>query len=403
MKRPIWQMALTGTKRFVGFGFGPIQAGVFLHAAYRSGNFARLTVAYRRPEVIAAVRRNGGRIALNIAHADRLEVVTLGPIELLDVGDPAERAQLVHAIAEADELATALSSVADYPDIAPFLASGLGGKAQLIYAAENDARAAARLAAAIAAHRPLPQQVQLLDTVIGKMSLTVSGAELAARGLAPIAPGLKRAFVVEAFSLILIEPIRLAGVRCGLADFAEKTDLAPFEAAKLYGHNAVHALAAYLALALGKRYLYELAPLSGPMRLVREALLLEAGASLIQNYRGCDPLFSEAGFAAYAEELLARMTNPHLADSAARVGRDPLRKLGWEDRLIGAMRLALNRGIRPWRLAIGAAAALARLQLSPAELAASWPPAPRAEVAAVLAELEQAQRRWPKLLARWQR
>ena len=30
---------------FVGFGFGAIQAGLFLYEAYRSGNFGRLVVA----------------------------------------------------------------------------------------------------------------------------------------------------------------------------------------------------------------------------------------------------------------------------------------------------------------------------------------------------------------------
>jgi mannitol-1-phosphate 5-dehydrogenase len=351
-------MALTGTKTFVGLGFGPIQAGVFLYEAYRSGNFAHLTVAYRRPEVIAAVRRNGGMIALNIAHPDGLETVTFGPIALLDTGDSSDQVQLVHAVAEADELATALSSVADYRDVAPLLAQGLSGKPKLIYAAENHTRAAELLQMAIADHIAIPDTVQLLNTVIGKMSTVVSGAELAARGLAPIAPGLERAFLVEAFNRILIEQIRLPGLRCGIACFAEKADLAPFEAAKLYGHNAVHALAAYLTMALGKRYLYELAQLPKLMQFLREALVREAGASLIQKYRGYDALFSEVGFAAYADELLARMTNPYLADTAARVGRDPLRKLGWEDRLVGAMRLALSQGITPWRFATGVVAAL---------------------------------------------
>ena len=34
--------------------------------------------------------------------------------------------------------------------------------------------------------------------------------------------------------------------------------------------------------------------------------------------------------------------------------RDPIRKLGWEDRLIGAMRLAMDAGVKPLLLAEGA-------------------------------------------------
>ena len=46
-------MALTGTRTYVGFGFGAIQAGLFLYEAYRSGNFARLVVAEVLPDLVA--------------------------------------------------------------------------------------------------------------------------------------------------------------------------------------------------------------------------------------------------------------------------------------------------------------------------------------------------------------
>jgi mannitol-1-phosphate 5-dehydrogenase len=58
------------------------------------------------------------------------------------------------------------------------------------------------------------------------------------------------------------------------------------------------------------------------------------------------------------------MTNPHLQDSVERVGRDPHRKLGWDDRLVGTLRLALHQNIVPRRYALGTAAALATLDPS---------------------------------------
>ena len=54
------------------------------------------------------------------------------------------------------------------------------------------------------------------------------------------------------------------------------------------------------------------------------------------------------------------MVNPFLNDPIERVTRDPVRKLGWEDRLIGAMRLSIEAGVQPVLLAEGARAALAR-------------------------------------------
>ena len=52
---------------FTGFGFGAIQAGLFLYEARRSGNFDRLVAAEVIPEVVEAVRTNGGTYGLNIA------------------------------------------------------------------------------------------------------------------------------------------------------------------------------------------------------------------------------------------------------------------------------------------------------------------------------------------------
>ena len=99
----------------------------------------------------------------------------------------------------------------------------------------------------------------------------------------------------------------------------------------------------------------------GMMAFLRRAFLEESGAALNRRYAGVDPLFSPEGFAAYADDLLERMTNPFLRDLLERVGRDPQRKLGWDDRLIGTMRMVLARDLEPRCYALGAAAALARL------------------------------------------
>ena len=52
------------------------------------------------------------------------------------------------------------------------------------------------------------------------------------------------------------------------------------------------------------------------------------------------------------------MTNPYLRDRTERVIRDTPRKLAWDDRLIGTMRLALDAGVTPRRFALGAAGCL---------------------------------------------
>jgi mannitol-1-phosphate 5-dehydrogenase len=137
------------------------------------------------------------------------------------------------------------------------------------------------------------------------------------------------------------------------------------------------------------------------MAFLRAAFIEESGRALIKKYAGLDPLFTGEGYRWYANDLLMRMTNPHLGDTVERVGRDPRRKLGWDDRLIGTMRLALSQGITPRRYALGAAAALA--VLNPAtleqELYSIWAtadaePAEQQEVLTLVKEGQAILQRW---------
>jgi mannitol-1-phosphate 5-dehydrogenase len=100
------------------------------------------------------------------------------------------------------------------------------------------------------------------------------------------------------------------------------------------------------------------------MSLVRAAFIEESGEALIRKHQGVDSLFTKQGWDRYANDLLERMTNSYLRDTVERVGRDPARKLGWDDRLIGTMRMALSQGVQPIRYALGAAAALAQVDPS---------------------------------------
>jgi len=407
-------MPLTGTRTYVGFGFGAIQAGLLLYEAFRSPNFRRLLVAEVVPEIVADLRRHQGRYVVNIAHPDRIEPAEVGPLEIENPAAEPDRERLIEAIAQAEELGTAVPSVKFYAAPGPgsihrLLAEGLRRKAArsgppcVIYAAENHNHAAEILEEHVQAEVPAGERdavrarTRFLNTVIGKMSGVLSDpGEIRQLGLAPVTPGAPRAFLVEAFNRILITRIRFddtlsppgrgsAGAprrrgegaatrfRRGIEVFEEKDDLLPFEEAKLHGHNATHALAAYVGAALGVPTIAALRDVRGVLPFLRAAFLDESGAALIRKYSGLDPLFTPQGYAAYADDLLRRMTNPFLRDTVERVGRDPQRKLGWDDRLIGTMRLALSQGLAPRRYAFGAVAALSLL--APANLAPNAPPA----------------------------
>jgi len=213
-------------------------------------------------------------------------------------------------------------------------------------------------------------RVQFLNTVIGKMSGVISNPEtIGGQELGTITSQDHRVFLVEAFNRILISRVQLWGAaefpfRRGIEVFEEKRDLLPFEEAKLYGHNATHALGAYVGALAGAQRIADLQTIPGALAFLRAAFLEESGEALERKYSGVDPLFTREGYTHYADDLLARMTNPYLLDTVERVGRDPARKLGWNDRLVGTMRVALDQGVEPRRYALGAAAALAVLDRS---------------------------------------
>jgi mannitol-1-phosphate 5-dehydrogenase len=376
-------MALTGTRTYVGFGFGAIQAGLLLYEAFRSEAFRHLVVAEVLPEVVAAVRQAEGYYTVNIAHPDQVEHAKVGPIDIQDPGLEPDRGRLVHAIAEAEEIGTAIPSVAYYVSEGPgslhrILADGLrekaahGGPRAVVYTAENHNRAAEILESHVLEEIPedereaVRSRVRFLNTVIGKMSgIIADPEEIRTQRLITITPGEERAFLVEAFNRILISKIEFevgaqeTPFRRGIAVFEEKSDLLPFEESKLYGHNATHALAAYLGAIRGVERIADLREIPGILPFLRAAFIEESGEALVRQNVGVDPLFTREGYTKYADDLLERMTNPYLRDTVERVGRDPQRKLGWDDRLIGTIRVALRQGVEPWRYAVGAAAALA--------------------------------------------
>jgi len=359
--------------QIVGFGFGPIQSGLFAKEAFQSGNFSRIVVAEIDAELVDAVRANKGTYNVNVARTDGIDTVKIDNVELLNPNVTEDRRTLLEVLAEATEIATCLPSVNFYEAVAEnspasLIATGLKkstADATIVYTAENNNHAAEILEQAIIKKvcRLSHKRVQFLNTVIGKMSRVVTDpAEIAESKLATIAPGIERAFLVEEFNRILVSRTTIDGFRPGIEVFIEKDDLLPFEEAKLFGHNAIHALLGFIGAVKGIISMSELKDDEVVMEIARSAFLDVCGAALVKkNANTGDELFTEAGFREYAGDLLGRMTNPYLGDTVARACRDVVRKLSINDRVFGAMDLALQNGIEPNNMAIGAMAGIAVL------------------------------------------
>ena len=378
---------------FTGFGFGPIQGGLFAKEAFQSGNFARIVTAEIDQELVDAVRANSGSYYVNVAKADGIEVLKIDDVELLNPQIAEDKRILIEALAQSTEISTCLPSVNFYgsggPDsTASLIADGLENnraEATIIYTAENNNHAAEILEKAVGERAAALSQkkVQFLNTVIGKMSRIVDDpaetearcegsrclrklggfrSEIAELKLAAIAPGIERAFLVEEFNRILVSRTRISDFRPGIEVFIEKDDLLPFEEAKLYGHNAIHSVLGFVGAVKGYVKMTEFKRDRAVMQMATEAFLLESGGALVKKYAALgDEFFTEAGYRAYAEDLLERITNPYLADTVARAWRDAVRKLGITGRIFGTMQLALEYGIEPKNMALGGMAGIAVL------------------------------------------
>ncbi|MCE5186873.1 MAG: hypothetical protein LLF76_12185 [Planctomycetaceae bacterium] len=354
---------------FTGFGFGPIQSGLFVAEAYASGNFDRIIIAEIDQKLVDAVRANNGRYAVNIASNDGIEIQYIKGVEIYNPMDATDRGRLLDALCCSTEICTSLPSVDFYRtrqnSVASLIAQGLqssSAAATIVYTAENNNHAAEILEENVRAESvsPFGPSVQFLNTVIGKMSqVVINNEEIIEKKLAPITPGIGRAFLVEKFNKILVTKNAITHFKPGIEVFIEKEDLLPFEEAKLYGHNAIHALLAYLGSQKGYRKMSELENDPDIMQIARHAFIDESGAALIRKYAHLnEELFTPAGYQAYADDLLKRMTNPWLGDTVERAARDPHRKLSRNDRIFGTIQLAIDQGIEPLNCVKGALAAL---------------------------------------------
>ena len=117
--------------------------------------------------------------------------------------------------------------------------------------------------------------------------------------------------------------------------------------AKLYLHNTPHCIVAYHGWALGKKFMSEAMEVPW-IRSECEGVLNECIQMVVHQY-GLNKKFAEY----YAEKEIRRFSNSLLHDPITRVAREPLRKLGEGERLIGAARLCIQSNFVPTHIIKG--------------------------------------------------
>lgn len=262
--------------------------------------------------------------------------------------------------AVSDELATAelactAVGVNVLPAVAPAIARGVEKRAKLgagplnIIICENLSHAEEFLQAEVSKHLPpelkpyLLSNVGFVESVVARMVPVMTETEKAEDPLL---------IVVEPYKHLPVDSNGFIGPIPEIVGVEPRGNFQGYVDRKLFAHNCSHAIAAYLGYQRGYTYIYE-AVKDPDIHCVMMAALDETGRALVAKHS-----MSAEEHQAYVTDLTARFENSALRDQVARVARDPLRKLGPEDRLVGGAKFALEQGIEPINVSIGIAAGL---------------------------------------------
>jgi len=302
-------------------------------------------------ELVEAITAQGG-YWLRLVDNEGTEDLWISPGWAID-GRDAERA--VAALGGAELAATAVGTRA-LPTIAPIFARAIAQRAEVglestlnIIICEN-LKNASRIfremvwEALEPQHHPyLEQRVGFVMAVIGRMAPLIP-PEVRQRD-----PAL---MIAEPYKELPVSREGFVGPIPEIVGLRAELHFEAWVARKLYLHNAGHAMLAYLGRLRGLTYGYE--ALHDPhVRPLFDQALDESLRALVLAFG-----FPESDLRAHVADLIRRLDNRALADTIFRLARDPLRKLGPEDRLVGAARLALQHGVVPRGLAWGIAAGL---------------------------------------------
>lgn len=156
---------------------------------------------------------------------------------------------------------------------------------------------------------------------------------------------------VEEFNEWIVDKTQFKGEIPELKGMTLTDNLMAFIERKLFTLNTGHAITAYLGVEKGYRTIKE----SIEDKNIREIVLgamKESGEVLIKRYG-----FDREKHYSYINKILGRFENPYLVDEVVRVGREPLRKLSFNDRLIKPLRGTLEYETKNENLILGIAAA----------------------------------------------
>ncbi|MGF1687083.1 mannitol-1-phosphate 5-dehydrogenase [Photobacterium japonica] len=156
---------------------------------------------------------------------------------------------------------------------------------------------------------------------------------------------------VESFSEWIVDKQQFKGNIPVIAGMETTDNLMAFVERKLFTLNTGHIMTAYLGALKGHETVRD-AIEDADIRTQVKTAMQESGEVLIRRYG-----FDRDMHNAYIEKILSRFANPYLRDEIDRVGRQPIRKLGDNDRLVKPLLGTIEYGTDNQLLLKGIAAA----------------------------------------------
>jgi mannitol-1-phosphate 5-dehydrogenase len=329
--------------RIIIIGAGRVGLGALGAVLAMQGH--EVVIAARRREIVNSINLHGYDVTIKGSVETRIEVrgvrAVMAPGE--DFAREVERADHIYTSVRPDNL----------PEISVLLAEAIlhriksGVKRPLdVFCCENLKNAGSRLERLIFTNLPFQFAQQVQDYVGFNSAISdriVSGQEFDATG---------RIFITaDATGDVLFDTLQIKVDFDVLPPLKGLDNFPACIEEKLYILNCGHAVCAYIGYKRGYKYIHEAMGDEAINRAVVGAMLEAQRALQYKHGRALH-------YGALINEILASFSNAALMDTVARVGRDPVRKLQSDDRLIGPAKLAYRYGVEPTYLIQGCAAAL---------------------------------------------
>ena len=261
--------------------------------------------------------------------------------------------EITEAIAEADVVFDAVGGK-NLQEIVPFYIKGIEKKAEkggyLNFVTCENWKEPARILKEGVEAGIAPEAREYLDNYVGFTESVImrSGIE-APKELLKKDPLIVN---VQNYWHLPVDAARVKGSLPDIKYMEHLTGFAGFLERKFYTYNAANGTTSFVGALLGYKVLAEAAHderilkiLDGVYQETGKALSMKHGISLEEQM-------------AFARTSLNKLQDYTIVDSIERNARDPQRKLGKDDRLVGSARMVLSCGIRPENLCTAIACAI---------------------------------------------